>query len=287
MLKRLAVSACPSLPALRAAVARGHWREVPPEARVLGWRAAARLWFARRCQVGQADGRLARIRPAGFRSPLYFRPGGSDPQVVTQVLFHREYAAVADLPDVSYIIDCGANIGCTTYFLLHKYPGARAVVVEPDAGNMAVCRRNLAPFRDRVTFVPAGVWSSAGPLVVERGAFGNGAEWSFQVRPARPGEAPDVNAVTRPDLMALAQFPRIDLLKVDIEAAEAEVFGPESEQWLRLTRNLAIELHGPACERAVTTALAGFRFRTGISGELSVFTDIVANDPEKQTSEGS
>ena len=101
----------------------------------------------------------------GYRFPLFFRPGGSDPWVIDQVFVRREYEAVGGLSGIEFLIDCGANIGCTTFYLLHRYPAARAVVVEPDPGNMAMCRRNLAPFADRVTFVEAGVWSSAGPLV--------------------------------------------------------------------------------------------------------------------------
>ena len=273
MLKRAATSVCPWLPAFRAAVELGYWRDVAPAAGAIGWPAALRLWFARWCQRTN-PARLTRLHMSGFRYPLYFRTGGSDPEVINQVFVQREYAAVADLPDVSFVVDCGANIGCATFFLLHRYPRARAVVVEPDAGNMALCRRNLAPFRDRVTFVQAGVWSAAGPLVVERGAFGDGAEWSFQVRPARANETADVTAVTVPDLITLAGFPRIDLLKIDIEGAEVEVFGPAAETWLRRTRNIAIELHGPTCEQALATALAGFRFRPGVSGELTILTDI-------------
>lgn len=271
MVKRVLTSVFPALPAVRAAVERGQWQELGPMARALGWRAAARVWFAARCQAGDRAAPVARVRPAGFRYPLYFRPGGSDPFVIDQVFVQREYEAVARLPGVSFILDCGANIGCTTYYLLHRYPGARAVVVEPDPGNMALCRRNLAPFRGRVTFVQAGVWSAPGPLVVERGAYRDGTEWSFRVRPAGAGEAADVTAVTVPELLAAGGFPRADLLKIDIEGSETEVFGRGSDDWLRVTRNLAIETHGPECERAVAGALAGYRFAPGTSGELTLF----------------
>jgi len=273
MLKRIAKAVCPRLPEYRAAVER-NWRDVAAVARVIGWPAAARLWYAIRCQCGIKSRQLAKLRLAGFRYPLFFRPGGSDPHVINQVFVQREYDTVATLPGVSFIVDCGANIGCTSFYLLHRYPHARAVVVEPDAGNMAVCRRNLAPFRDRVTFVEAGVWSAAGLLVVERGAFRDGAEWSFQVRPARPGERPDVTAVTIPDLMTAGGFSHIDLLKVDIEGAEAEVFGTNCDPWLQRTRNIAIETHGPECDAALHGALAGYRSEVGTSGELTVFRSI-------------
>lgn len=276
MLKRLAIALCPSLPYYRAAVETGRWREIGPLAREVGWLAALKLWRAQWAKGVGVAGRLGRVRLPRYRYPVYYRLGGSDPLVVRHVFANREYAPIAALPDVRFIVDCGANIGCTTFYLLHRYPDARAVVVEPDAGNMAVCRKNLAPFRGRVTFVEAGVWSSAGPLVVERGKFGDGAEWSYQVRPARDGERVDVNAVTVPDLLAAGGFPRADILKVDIEGAEAEVFGPTAANWLPLVRNLAIEIHGPDCERIVSSALSGFRFEPGRSGELTLFKNISA-----------
>lgn len=266
MLKRIAKAIWPSLPGHRANAQRWlhrRWRE----ARTIGWIAALRLHSAR-------SGRLARIRIRGHRHPLFFRPGGSDPLVVEQVFVEREYECLASIPNLEFIVDCGANIGCTTFHLLHRHPMARAVVIEPDAGNMAVCRRNLAPFGDRVRFIEAGVWSVAGNLVVERGTHRDGAEWSFQVRLAKPGETANVPAVSIPEIMTRAGFPRIDALKMDIEGSEAEVFRAGSEAWLPLVKNLAIELHGPECERIVAEALGRFRSRESRAGELNVYRDL-------------
>ncbi|HEY2908823.1 MAG TPA: FkbM family methyltransferase [Gemmataceae bacterium] len=266
MLKRWAVAICPSLPSYRARFGQwlGYRRQ---EARLIGASATARLWFARSFEAGR-KGRLARIRPTGFRYPLYFRPGGSDPHVIDQVFLRREYACIAAIPGVEYIVDCGANIGCSTYYLLHHYPKARALVVEPDASNMAVCRRNLAPFGDRVIYIGAGIWSAAGSLVIDRG---KGAEWAIQVRLAQPSERADIPAVTIADVMALANFPRIDVLKIDIEGAEAEVFGESSSKWLPAVRNMAIELHGNECEGIVEAAMSRFPCAISRSGELTVF----------------
>ena len=271
MLKRWAVAICPSLPSYRARFGQwlGYRRQ---EARIIGVSATARLWFARNLEAGR-KGRLAHIRPAGFRYPLYFRPGGSDPHVIDQVFLRQEYACIADIPGVEFIVDCGANIGCSTYYLLHHYPKARAVVVEPDPANMTVCRRNLAPFGQRVTFVAAGIWSAAGSLVIDRG---RGAEWAIQVRLAEAGERADIPGVTIPDLMALANFPRIDVLKIDIEGAEAELFGPSCSKWLPAVRNMAIELHGPECERIVEAAMSRSQCEVGRSGELTVYRGITS-----------
>ena len=213
---------------------------------------------------------VRKIRLHGFRYPIFFRAGTSDPDVIRQVLADCEYECVRNETDVEYIIDCGANVGLTTFYLLHQYPAARAVVVEPDAGNMQMCRRNLAKFADRVTFVSAGVWSSRGPLVVERGGYRDGREWSTQVRPANVNEPADIQAVTVTDLLAAGDFPRVDILKMDIESAEADVFAGPVE-WLERTRLLVIELHGTECERIVNQAVSGQLNFSETSGELTIY----------------
>jgi FkbM family methyltransferase len=273
VIQRFASSVLPHLPHLRWRIGEEFTRfktELPP----IGWPGAIQLAWERWRSNGPSK-RLRTLHLPGYRFPLFYRAGTSDADVIHQVFVRQEYACAAGLPNIEFIVDCGANIGTSAFVLLHRYPNARATVVEPDPGNMAVCRRNLAPFGKRVTFVQAGIWSSTGPLVVERGKYRDGAEWSIQVRPAQAGEPFDVPAITIADLMSSVGFPRIDLLKVDIEAAEAEVFGPGSQAWLGRTRNLVIELHGPACERAVAAALAGSESRVSRHGELTLYQNII------------
>ncbi|MBY0455975.1 MAG: FkbM family methyltransferase [Gemmataceae bacterium] len=265
---------------LRAAVpgrvwARLVWARVLAErelasARTLGWANYARVRFpdARR----QRACSLRRMRLRGYAHPIFYRQGTSDRHVIRQVFGRRDYACALAQSGVRFVVDCGANIGCSTFFFLSHFPDARAVVVEPDAANMAVCRKNLAPWADRVTFVGSGVWSASVPLVVERGAFRDGAEWAIQVRAARANETPDLTALTVPDVLARGDFPHADVLKIDIEAAEKEVFDARAAEWLARVGMLVIELHGPECERAVLDALKGFEYDFARAGELSVFT---------------
>src|SRR5262249_49751317 len=184
--------------------------------------------------------RMGRLNLRGYPHPLYFRHGTSDIRVVRQIFLKEEYEGFGNEKDLSYIIDCGANIGCTALYLLSKYPKAKLIAIEPDQGNFAVLQKNLEPFGERAQAVRAGLWSSDQKLRVDRGHFGDGREWSFQVRVCREGEEADVNAVSLDSVLRSAKWDRIDLAKIDIEKAEIEVFSTGYDSWLSRTRNLAI-----------------------------------------------
>jgi hypothetical protein len=71
-------------------------------------------------------------------------------------------------------------------------------------------------------------------------------------------------------LLSLAGATCIDLLKIDIERSEIEVFNSGASAWLDKVRNICIELHGPDCERAFLNALADFDYDVTASGELTI-----------------
>jgi hypothetical protein len=63
---------------------------------------------------------------------------------------------------------------------------------------------------------------------------------------------------------------RVDILKLDIEGAELELFGPGCEQWLPLVDILIVELHDrfrSGCSRAFYKAITNFNFRQEVRGE--------------------
>ena len=199
-------------------------REAREHARELGAPAAATLAVSRLVgRTPQARPPLWPLRLPGYRHPVHYREGTSDALVLRQVLGGREYDCVSGEPAVRTIFDLGGNLGAASFHLLHAYPRATVVFVEPDADNLRVARRNLAPWAGQVTFVQAGVWDASVDLTVDRG-YRDGAEWSIQVRPTRPGEAADLRGVTVNDLLRDCGAGTIDLVKMDIEAAEATVF---------------------------------------------------------------
>ena len=244
--------------------------------RALGPASAARflcvpVWFElERLAAGPKRARRAyTLTTPDAKFPLRCRAGSSDAEVFRQIFVEREYAWLGELSAPRYLLDCGANVGFASAWFLSRYPGLQAIAVEPDPENAAVLRDNLSPFGARVTIQQHAVWSRSVGLKLVRGEFRDGREWAVQVREAAAGEAPDLHAVDIGSLMKGAGWERIDLLKVDIEGAEGEVFREPSVHWLERVQNLVIELHGPELEAVVDAALCRSEFERSQAGELT------------------
>ena len=225
--------------------------------------------------------RLASNRSAADRSfalraleaqfPLHCRVGTSDLDVFRQIFVEREYSCIDDLREPSVMVDCGANVGFASAWFLSRYPTLRSIAVEPDPGNVAALRDNLAPFGARVTVHERGVWSRSTGLNLVRAAFRDGREWAIQVRESGPGETPDLNAVDIPSLIDAAGIDCVDVLKIDIEGAEGEVFKGPARDWLDRVNNVVIEIHSDELGDIVNAALPEEQFDRSFAGELTYY----------------
>ena len=214
-------------------------------------------------------GQVLTVRPRTSDHSLNVRAGTSDVDVYRQIFVEREYRFLDDMRDVRVVVDCGANVGFSTAYFLSRFPNCRVVAIEPDAGNFDALCKNTRAWGERVRTIAAGIWGRTAGLKVECD-FRDGREWSRTVREVLPGEEADVPAVDIESLMSRHDINCIDILKVDIEGSEVELFGTESASWIDRVRTLVIELHGPECERAVTTAL-GASFGSSRHGELTFY----------------
>jgi len=210
----------------------------------------------------------------GLRAPqvgtVFCRAHTSDLGVFRQIFIDREYRCLDDMREPGLIIDCGANVGYASAYFLARYPQARLIAVEPDAGNFAVLRSNLAAYSNRTTLIQSGVWSSETGLVMSEEPFADGREWSYTVRPNKPQEAPTMHAVDIGGLLNRSGFDRISILKIDIEGSEREVFRHNYEAWLGKVDRLVIELHGADCEATLAQALEGRAVEVSRCEELTV-----------------
>jgi FkbM family methyltransferase len=127
--------------------------------------------------------------------------------------------------------------------------------VEPFADTFEICQKNLAPYSGRVTALKGAIWSHGGRVSLDP----HPEEWANQVKAPDGSETGSAEAFTMTSLIAEAGG-FVDLLKLDVEGSEKEIFGSGADEWLPFVRNIVIELHGPDCFERFFAALAPYEY---------------------------
>jgi FkbM family methyltransferase len=216
--------------------------------------------------------RVTRFRVPGISSHLFLRKASSDLAIFEQVFLFNEY----DIPlgfTPQIIVDAGANVGLFAVFMKNRYPQSTIIAIEPDAGNFEVLKKNTVTYRD-VHLIQAGLWHSASKLeIVDKFHQGYSA---LAVKESMQGS---VRAISIDEVMTENSLPYIDLLKIDIESSEQQVFLKNTDQWLRKVRTIVIELHDdfePGCARVffdtVTKTFGHYRYT--ICGENTIIENL-------------
>jgi FkbM family methyltransferase len=159
------------------------------------------------------------------------------------------------------IVDAGANIGCASIWLARRFPSARILAVEFDRENFEQLRLNTQG-RPGVECIHAGLWPTEGCVEV---ANPGAAAWALFPRASATG----TRTVTVAGLLDHLGVDRLDLLKIDIEGSEADLFAGDL-RWLDRVGAIAIELHDslrPGAARIFFDALADFDFSLTTRGE--------------------
>lgn len=210
----------------------------------------------------------------GFKHPIWARYGTSDSQAFHQIFIRQEYSSLSDLKSPSLIVDCGTNVGYSAIYFLNKYPNAYLTAVEPDVNNFKVCEKNLLAYSGRVSLLNSAIWSNKAGLIICKGQYRDGLEWSTQVREIQGNEEPDIYAIDISSLLEKSGFESIDILKIDIERAEIEIFSRNYENWLNKVKNIIIELHDEECEKIFFEALSMYKYDLSRDGDLTVCKNI-------------
>ncbi|MDX2150157.1 MAG: FkbM family methyltransferase [Bryobacteraceae bacterium] len=244
--------------------------------RVAGWWPAIRYSMYRVSRsLGAGSARSYRLKPRNAQHPVRIRGGNSsDFDVFRQVFVLEEYGCARAIKDPRCIIDLGANVGFASAYLLTCFPDASLLAVEPDPANYELLKQNLAPYGGRARPVLGAAWSRNATLRLMPGVYGDGREWATMVASSEEGEAGSVAGFDVPTLCGMLGTDGIDLLKIDIERSELELFDRSTCHWLDKVRNICIELHGHDCEEKVLSALTDFDYERSQSGELAVFRNI-------------
>ena len=166
------------------------------------------------------------INLPGSSDPLWLRRTTSDFQIFMGLFEEHEYDAVAKLslkPEPT-IFDFGANIGLATRKMSMFFPSVRFLAVEPDAENRKMLAKNNQSLltKGKLEVVGGFVAPADGVAAIDRS---DGVASMFRMRVPAETEAELIQCFTVETLMKKIGATWIDLLKVDIEGAESQLFG--------------------------------------------------------------
>ena len=212
----------------------------------------------------------------GVERAFSLRADSSDVEVFLQVIRDQEYLEATRLVgplSAPRIVDAGANIGLTTLFFKSVYPDAHVIAMEPEPHNFRALGETIERNRlENVHPVQAALWTGDGFLAPDR-TFRDGKAWSFAVKPPEAGEAAQIAAITLDTLLERHGWDRVDLLKIDIEGAEAHLVRHRAtlESMTRRAAFVCMEVHGEVISyEEVRRAFDSFGMRCATSGETLI-----------------
>ncbi|HJW24124.1 MAG TPA: FkbM family methyltransferase [Rhodocyclaceae bacterium] len=203
---------------------------------------------------------LLEMKRPDVRHPFYLRVPSTDVSAFEQIFIHQEYDFEVSRPP-RVIVDAGANVGLASIYFANRFPDARVIAIEPEASNFEVLQKNVLPYGNIVP-LRAALWHENRRINLVDPALGH---WGFMTQ-AGEGEASlgrmldQVQGMTIDRIMADHGIDHIDILKIDVEGAEREVFR-DPTPWLDQVDALIVELHErlkPGCNRAFYNGTTGF-----------------------------
>lgn len=244
------------------------WPQFSSYARCFGIaRGVAALGMVR-CWPG-SRGRLMDVAIPGSPRSVLVRLGTSDINVFVHVFRWGEYGyEFAESPRV--IVDAGAYTGLSTAYFAMRYPAAKIIAIEPDEANFELLVRNTSGFAN-VQAVRAALWVENGSVALADPGYG---PWALRLA-GTAGAGTQVPAITMDDVLREYQLDTIDLLKVDIEGSEKELFAAAGS-WIGQVDAICLELHDrfkPGCSRAFYQAVGDFSTEFRLGEDVLVLRD--------------
>lgn len=201
---------------------------------------------------------LFKTTVAGIRHPLCLRIGTTDTTVLRQVLMEKHYDMPCPIiPKV--IVDAGANIGMSAIFFANKYPDATIIAMEPESSNFQLLQKNASPY-PQIRPLLAALWKENRQINLIDPDYGHHGFQTVEGNTTGSAQSELVQALTLDAVMSKMGLKTVDLLKIDIEGAEKEVF-ENSAKWIDKVKIIMAELHDnikPGCSQAFMAATKAF-----------------------------
>lgn len=192
----------------------------------------------------------------------------------------KEYEIVCDTynkyfkNETLFIIDAGANVGYASLYFSYKFPKSKIISIEPELSNYKSLLINIAKNKLTNTITPLNkaLWFCNTTLSI---FTENIREWGFTVSEVNDNNSTvKTETITINDVLKTNRKTIINILKVDIEGAEFELFLDKERHadFIKNTELVAMEIHDK--KEKFEKIIANFSdngFINFTSGELTIF----------------
>jgi len=207
-----------------------------------------------------------------FAPRIHIRKNTSDLHCFRQVFIQEDYDINFGEKEIRTIVDLGANVGYASIYFSKKYPQAKIIAVEPEKGNFEALKKNCEGIQN-ISPIMGAIWYKKTKLEIFNE---NRGEWGFQTRKIQKKNLikTPIKTYTIQELIKRFNLKKIDLLKIDIEGAEKDLFSKDCKKWLNKTGAIVIELHDwmiQNCSKNFYKAIKKEKWYVTRSGENLVF----------------
>jgi FkbM family methyltransferase len=218
-------------------------------------------------------GCLSDIKLSGIKHRFSLRTKTSDFFTFFQLFIRDEYNINFDCHP-QFIIDGGANIGLFAIYIKNKYPEATIICIEPDPENFELLLKNVSPYKN-IYCENCGLWNKDTTLKVYDKY--NQGKWAMVVE--EDLDNGNIQAMSMNSLLKKYDINIVDILKIDIETSEKQLFANNFESWLSKMNTIIIELHDvmePNCAKIFFQAISNQfdTYKFSMHGENVVIENI-------------
>ncbi|HMP28267.1 MAG TPA: FkbM family methyltransferase [Saprospiraceae bacterium] len=218
------------------------------------------------------------IQNKKHNSSIKLRSNSTDLLIYEQIFFDKNYSIDWEkyISNPKVIIDGGANIGLFSILMADKFKEATLYALEPDKANFEILSHNTKDY-PKIHCLNKGIWNEDTHLKIsDKYNMGN---WGLVLEETTLTEntTPVIKIST---LMSDNQIQKIDILKLDIETSEKQVFSKNYSEWLPKVKVLVVEVHdwvengcGQAVFKAINECIENYSYL--ICGENTI---IINND---------
>lgn len=196
-----------------------------------------------------------------IKFPVYLRTLSSDISTYVQVFINQEYDFdVKKLP--KNIIDAGANIGLASIYFSNRFPNSQILSIEPEKNNFELLKKNVAQYKNIIP-IHGALWNQNKEIDLvdpDRGKWGFMTQGNNTNEESLGEKCHRIQGITVDEVMKKHDIQFVDILKIDIEGAEREVFH-DASRWIEKVDALIIELHDrmkSGCNRSFYNATNNF-----------------------------